>query len=168
MSTRARGVRRRAALARGPADAGNALVEFCVLGVLLLVPVVYLVLVLGRVEAAAFAAQRAAREGGRAFVTASDVDQARARADAAAALALADQGVLGRGRITIDCEHADCLSPDGRVTVSTEVDVALPGVPRLLDRAFPTRVQVTAQQVSVVDRFRSKQAGPDAGRVGSR
>ena len=82
----------RGALARGrpargrqPGDAGNALVEFCVLGVLMLVPVVYLVLVLGRVEAAAFAAQRAAREAGRAFVTAADVAQARSRADAAAA-----------------------------------------------------------------------------------
>ena len=139
----------------GSADAGNALVEFCVLGVLMLVPVVYLVLVLGRVEAAAFAAQRAAREAGRAFVTADDVGQARSRADAAAALALADHGLQGQGRIAIDCERADCLSPDGRVTVSAEVDVALPGVPRLLERAFPTRLEVTAQQVSVVDRFRS-------------
>ena len=39
--------------------------------------------------------------------------------------------------------------------MTAEVDLALPGVPRLLDRAFPTHLQVTASQVSVVDRFRS-------------
>ena len=73
-------------------DRGSALVEFCFLAVLLLVPMVYLVVVLGRVQAAALAAETAAREAGRAFVTAQDDGSAGLRATAAAAIAFSDQG----------------------------------------------------------------------------
>ena len=71
-------------------DEGSAIIEFCVLAVLMLVPVVYLVLTLGRLQGAAFAAQGAAREAARAFVTAGDEGAATERADAAALIAFAD------------------------------------------------------------------------------
>ena len=139
-------------------DAGTALVEFCLLAVVLLVPLVYLVLSLGRIQAGAFAAQGAAREAGRAFVTADDEGSARGRADAAAAIAFADQGFRDPSQVGIDvaCAGSPCLAPDQRVVVRTRVLVVLPGVPRLLDRVLPARVEVTARHVSTVDRFRTR------------
>jgi hypothetical protein len=138
--------------ARG-GDDGSAVVEFVVLGVLLLVPVTYLVLALARIEAGAYAAQRAAREAGRAFVTAEQPDQARERADAAAALALSDHGLDGQGSVDVRCSQANCLAPDGQVTTAATVLVLLPGMPRMLDQLVPARIEVVATQVTPVDRF---------------
>lgn len=148
-------------------DAGSAVVEFCLLAVLLLVPIVYLVLSLGRIQAGAFAAQGAAREAGRAFVTAVDEGSARSRADAAAAIAFADQGFSGPSGVGIEvaCSPAPCLTPDQRVIVRSRVLVVLPGVPRLVDRFFPAHVEVTARHVATVDRFRGR--GPSRGEQGA-
>lgn len=138
-------------------ETGSALVEFCVLAVLMLVPLVYLVLALGRVQAAGYAAQGAAREAARAYVTARDDASGRERADVAAAVAAADQGFGDPSLVDLDlwCAAEPCLVPDGRVAVRTSVLVVLPGVPRFLDAVVPARVQVTADHVATVDRFRT-------------
>lgn len=135
-------------------DGGSAIVEFVFLAVLMLVPVVYLVLTLGRLQAAAFAAQGAAREAGRAFVTARDESAGRERADAAVAIAFEDQGFIDQRLIglQVDCASA-CLAPDARVVIRTSVQVPLPALPRLVDRFFPARIEVTASHVATVDRF---------------
>jgi hypothetical protein len=131
-------------------------VEFCLLSVLMLVPLVYLVAVLGRVQAAEFAAQTAAREAGRAFVTAPDDESARQLAQSAAAIAFDDQGFgqQGIGILDVACTGHPCLAPDARIESRTRVLVVLPGVPRVLDRVVPTRIEITARQVVTVDRFR--------------
>ena len=141
-------------------DAGSALVEFCFLAVLLLVPVVYLVLTLGRLQAAAFATEGAAREAGRAFVTADDEASGRERAAVAALIAFADQGFHDERLAAIDVECADdpCLGPDSRVVVRATLQVVLPAVPRLVDRLVPARVRVDATHVSTVDRFSARAA----------
>ena len=136
-------------------DDGSAVVEFCFLSVLMLVPLVYLVAVLGRVQAAALGAETAAREAGRAFVTAPDDESAGRRAQSAAAIAFGDQGfgAQGTGTVELACAADPCLVPDARVEVRTRIMVLLPGVPRVLDRVVPTRIEVTARQVVTVDRF---------------
>jgi len=146
---------------RPSGENGTAVVEFCLLAVVMLVPVVYLVLALGRIQAGAFAAQGAAREAGRAFVTADDEGSARQRADAAAAIAFADQGFKDPALVGIDvmCTASPCLAPDERVVARSRVLVVLPGVPRLLDRVIPARLELTARHVSTVDRFRGRDAG---------
>ena len=68
----------------GGADSGRAIVEFVFLGVLMLVPLVYLVLTLATVQAAAYSATTAAREAGRAFTTAQSEGESMPRARAAA------------------------------------------------------------------------------------
>ncbi len=60
MITPVRQLARRVRLSRR--DRGRAVVEFVFLGVLLLVPLIYLVMVIGRIQAAAFAVSTAARE----------------------------------------------------------------------------------------------------------
>lgn len=137
-------------------DDGSAVVEFVTLGVLLLVPVVYLVLTLGRIQAAAYATDNAARQAARAFAAADDERAGRARARAAVRLGLLDQGfdVDPTRAATIECRQQPCLSPEGRVLVRVSVDVVLPGIPGFVDRVVPTHVTVRSTQTAVVDAFR--------------
>lgn len=142
---------------RATDDAGSAVVEFVTLGVLLLVPVVYLVLTLGRVQAGVFAAEGAAREAARAFTTADDEASGRARAQAAVLLAFHDQGFDDANpetALSIRCDADPCHTPQARVRVTVALDVVLPGVPRFVDAVVPTRVPVRADALAVVDRFR--------------
>jgi hypothetical protein len=129
-------------------------VEFCLLVVLLLVPVVYLVVALGRLEAGAFAVHRAAREAGRAFVTGVDDRDGRSRGRAAAELAFTDLGFgSAQHAVELGCRQTDCHLPESRVEVLAVLDVRLPAVPRGLDRAIPLHLQLSAHHVVTVDRF---------------
>lgn len=150
---------RRGRAGREHREEGSAVVEFVVLAVLLLVPVVYLVVTLGRLQAAAFATDGGARAAARAFVTADDESSGSARARAAARLALLDQGFdafdAGDARLTLDCTPRPCLTPGGRVGVVVSADVLLPLVPSALDAVVPARVTVRSRQVAAVDAFRA-------------
>ena len=146
---------------RGPAgpvprraEDGTAVVELVFLTTLLVVPLVYLVLMLARLQAGAYAASTAAREAGRAFVTAPTPADADPRARAAAGIAFADQGFAGQGRVTIRCDGAPCLRPGGVVAVHTSVTVPLPLVPAFARSVVPLEVPVEADHVVTVDRFR--------------
>jgi hypothetical protein len=139
-------------------DGGSATIEFVAIGVLLLVPLVYFVVALSRIQAAAFAADSSAREAARAFVTAAEEDDGRRRAAIAVQLGLRDQGFTNAddGELAFECETpVACLTPGSQVRVLVEVRVVLPGVPDFFDRAFSTGVTVRAEQVAVVDQFRA-------------
>jgi hypothetical protein len=135
------------------AESGSALVEFIFLAVMLMVPLFYLVMVLGRLQAGAYGVSAAAREAGRAFVTAPSAAQAGARAESAAGLAFADQGFEGSGKVDIDCDGSPCLRPDGRVSVTATVWVPMPLVPAFFSGIVPMQVPVIATHVVTVDRF---------------
>ncbi len=135
-------------------ERGSAVVEFVALGVLLLVPLVYLVLMLARVQAGAFAVSQASREAGRAFVTAPAGGSAVARAQAAALISFEDHDFVDTGRLSIACRSTPCLSPGARVRTTATVAVPLPLVPAFVRAVVPLSVPVTASHVSTVDRFR--------------
>ncbi|WP_137122600.1 pilus assembly protein [Segeticoccus rhizosphaerae] len=135
-------------------DAGSVVVEFIVLGLMMSLPVFYLVVTLARVQAGAFAVTAASREAGRAYVTAAHQHAAPGRAEAAAGLAFADQGFADRGRLAITCDKSPCLQPEGHVEVVASLEVPLPLVPDFLGGVLPTSVSVSADHVSTVDRFR--------------
>ena len=78
---------------RGAGQEGSALIEFVGLGVLLLLPLMYLLLSVFSVQRAAFAVTQAAREAGRAYATAASSALAGERANYAAQLAMQSQGV---------------------------------------------------------------------------
>lgn len=141
----------------GADDSGSALLEFLTLGVLLLVPVVYLVLCLGRLQAAAFAVEGASREAARVLASAPEEDEAARRVDAVVAMALRDQGLAGADdpapQLRVECSDQPCTAPETQVRVTVEVDVVLPGVPAFVDAAIPARVTVRATGQSVVERF---------------
>lgn len=152
---------RRAARRGGHDEAGSASVEFVVLALVLLVPVAYLVITLGRLQAGSYAASAGSRAAARAFTTAATADEAPGRARAALDLALADQGFTGAdATATTDCEQPGCLVPDAAVRVEVEVLVPLPFVPPLLRAAVPAAVPVRASGVAVVDRFAPSRLSP--------
>ena len=137
---------------RRPAgDGGNAVVEFSVLAVLLMVPLVSVLLSVFEVQRASFGVTEAARQAGRAYATADDPAQGRARATAAAGLAMRDQGLDCDGCLT---GLTGSLEPDAQVTARVEHFVRLPLLGEVLggDRGG---IPVDATHVEVVDRFRS-------------
>jgi len=149
-------LRRRLGQAGGPgsaAQSGSALVEFVFLAVMMMVPLFYLVMVLARLQAGAYGVSAAAREAGRAYVTAQVPAQAPARAESAAGLAFADQGFEKEGTIAISCDGAPCLRPDGRVRITATVTVPMPLVPAFFSGIVPVRIPVSATHVASVDRF---------------
>lgn len=135
-------------------ESGSAVVEFVFLAVLLLVPLIYLVMALGRLQAGAYAATAAAREAGRAYVTSPDGTSAPARAQSAARIAFEDQGFGDVGVLRIGCDGSPCLRPEGRVEAEAIVTVPLPLIPSFARAVIPLEVPVTAQHVAVVSRFR--------------
>ena len=143
-----------ARLSRARSEEGSAIVEFVFLGVLMLVPLVYLVMTLGRIQAGSYAVTTAAREAGRAFVTAQGDQDPGARARAAAEVAFADQGFGGMGALGIGCSTSPCLTPEARVETTTSVTVPLPLIPAFARDVVPLEIPLTASHLSTVDRFR--------------
>jgi len=135
------------------AQAGSAVVEFVFLAVLMLVPLFYLVMVLARLQAGAYAVSAASRESGRAYVTAQVSEQAPARAHSAAGLAFADQGFESEGSIQIGCDGTPCLRPEGRVQITATLWVPMPLVPTFFAAIVPLQIPVSATHLATVDRF---------------
>jgi Na+-transporting methylmalonyl-CoA/oxaloacetate decarboxylase gamma subunit len=136
-------------------DEGSAVVEFLGVALVLLVPLTYLVLVVGRLQAATFAAEGAAREAARVFVASDEPADGASRALAAAGVAFADQGLRDdpATAVSIACSAA-CLTPGSEVTVDVQVDVPLPFVPAFVRGAVPLEIPVTARRTAVVDEYR--------------
>jgi hypothetical protein len=130
-------------------ECGSALVELTWLGLILLIPLVYLVLTIVTVQRNAYGATEAARSAGRAYVLAPDLVTARQRALTAAALAMRDQGVrLDPRDLRIVCHPnpTSCLQPGSSVEVQVAMQVPLPFAPEFLDRSLAS-VAVTASHV---------------------
>ena len=59
------------------ATSGNAIVEFVYLAVLMMVPLVYILITVFRVQAASYAVSSAAREAGRVYATSETLGRRR-------------------------------------------------------------------------------------------
>ena len=147
--------RARGLLARGT-ERGSAVVEFLGVSLILLVPVLYLVLTLSRVQAAAFAVEGAAREAGRIVAQADSLAEATSRAETAVELAFTDQGfeVDGAGVLRVSCAADPCLTPGAEVLVEVAAAVDLPLLPDFLGAAVPAEVPVRASHLAVIGAFR--------------
>jgi len=122
-------------------DAGRALIEVLILGVLLLIPTVYLLSAVLRLQSATFAVTQAARDAGRLIDTAPDLDSGVQRATEAARIALADQRLPGDAvAVRFVAPGAGCdsaaISPTLRAGATFDICVStpltLPGVPSTL------------------------------------
>ena len=119
---------------RGRTQSGSAVVEVVWLGILLLLPMVWIVLSVFEVQRGAFGVTAAARAAGRAYALAPDDATGAQQAKAAAAVAMADQGLDDTPwRIHVDCgQLTDCHVGGAVITVRIETQVVLPFVPDFL------------------------------------
>ena len=137
-------------------DGGSASLEFITAGVVLLVPIVYLVLALSAVQAATLAVDGAARQATRVYVQSGTTAAARSAAARAIAVTLADYGVdASAAAVEIRCRPRAnaCLTRRGFVTVTIRTIVALPLAPPFLDTGLPTGLPVEATATEQVSRF---------------
>lgn len=140
----------------GCSDRGSASLEFLTVGMLMLVPLVYLILTLGAIQSAALATEGAARQAARVFVQAESIAAGSAAATRALELALADHGIEAEGTsLSITCAPRpdQCHTRRGWVTVSVAVRVPLPLVPPLFDLRVPLALPVEASATQQVSRF---------------
>ena len=147
-------------LRRLGADDGSASLEFITVGVLLLVPLVYLVLVVSALQGAALGVEGAVRQASRVFVQEETLGEAQAAAERAIRVTLADYGLeADDAEVAITCrpDPSDCLARRGFVTVEIAIVVPLPLVPPVLVVDVPAGVPVHAVATEQVSRFR---AGP--------
>lgn len=107
-------------------EAGSAPVEFIGWTLILVVPVLYLLVTLARVQAASFAVASAADAAGRVLEVEKG-DAALAHARAAVGLALSDQHVDAdpASALSVRCADAECAT--GVVRVEAGVDLPVLG-----------------------------------------
>lgn len=134
-------------------DRGSAAVEIILLSVVLLPPLVYLAVALGAYQRAALAVTAAAREAGRAYVTAPNRVAASERAERAAAEALEAMG-LPAGPSVVSVTGDLRRGGDVRAEVACRVPLLpLPG----FDSLGP--VELRSVHVEKVDLHRSLEEG---------
>lgn len=122
-------------------ERGSALVELTWLGLLLLVPMLWIVLSVFEVQRGAFGVSSAARSAGRAFALAPSDAAGQARAEAVVRRALADQGLSGAPfTLTVTCAPfpADCHRGTSVITVRVATRVEIPMLPDALGGGAPS------------------------------
>jgi Flp pilus assembly protein TadG len=140
-------------------ESGAAALEFVVVGLVLLVPLVYLVLALGEIQDQALGVQAGASTVARTVATAPDAASARDRAERALD-AVVDEYGLDRGAVSLalSCtpDPRRCPEAGAYLTVTVATRVGLPLVPPVLglDRVASVPVEATATQK--VSRFWSE------------
>lgn len=116
-------------------DSGSAVIEFIMLGVVLLVPLVYLILAAGQIQAASYAAVGAADHAAHAFANAPDEASGAARAQDAATRASQNMGIsAGATAFEYSCAPG-CMQHDATVTVVVTISIELPLLPPGVDAA---------------------------------
>lgn len=127
-------------MTRRRSECGSALVEVVWLGVLLLLPLMWIVLSVFEVQRGAFGVEAAARSAARAYALAGDDALGRSRAEAAARQALSDQGLDNAPlKLDVTCTTApDCHSGTSVITVVVATRVDLPFLPDLLGAGRPS------------------------------
>lgn len=141
---------------RRRAEDGTALVELTWLGILLLVPLVWIVLSVFEVQRGAFATSGAARAAGRAYALAPTDVVGQARATAAARQAIVDHGARDQPmEMSVTCSPmpANCHHPGSVVTVVIHSRVDLPLLPDVLGGGAPS-FALSASHTVPIGQFR--------------
>jgi Flp pilus assembly protein TadG len=115
-------------------ESGSAVIELVWVGILLLVPLLWIVLSVFEVQSGAYGVTSAARAAGRAYALAPNDAEGRAAAEAAARQALVDQGLPADAplSVTVSCTPypTSCHSGTSVITVRVDssVDLLVPDV----------------------------------------
>lgn len=134
-----------------PGDRGSASLEFLAAGLILLVPLVYLILALGAVQNAALGTEATARFVARTLASGAEVGPDLVRDSVAAAYGL-DPDALD---VRISCIPAtdDCPAAGTTVVVTVSDAVALPLVPEIFGLSEAASIPVDATGTYRVERL---------------
>lgn len=136
-------------------DDGSAALEFITVGIILLVPLVYLVIALGGIQEQTFGAEAAARHTARAIAMAPDAATGAERGDAVLAGIVEEYGLdPDVVDLSLSCTpvEASCPSAGATIIVSVTTRVRLPLVPAILGLDRSTAIPVEAQAAQKVSR----------------
>lgn len=134
-------------------DVGSAALEFITVGVILLVPFIYLVLVLGALQEQALGVESAARHTARAVALSGDEATAADAAREVVAAVAAEYGIDPASiEVALDCGPTAraCPEPGATVTVTVRATARLPFVPPVLGLDEATAIPLTASSVQKI------------------
>jgi len=133
---------------------GSAVIEFIGVGLILLVPLLYISIVVATIQSAGIATQNAARAAARVFVESDNVSQAIQSAKYQAQHALANFG-MGDYEYDIEylCETDPCFYSESAIEITVKVKVPLPLAPPILGLEKITTAEVIGSAVYQVPRF---------------
>ncbi|AZS37143.1 hypothetical protein CVS47_01773 [Microbacterium lemovicicum] len=137
-------------------ERGSAALEFIVVGMLLLVPVVYLIISLGLIQGQALGVEAAARHIARTVAVSTDDADARDKAARVLDAVVEEYGLDPASvDIAFDCRPAGTRCPDAGATVVVTVSarVSLPLVPPVLGLERLASVPVDASAAQKVSRY---------------
>lgn len=137
-------------------ERGSALVELSWLGILLVLPMLWIVMSVFQVQRGAFGVSSAARAAARAYVLAPDDATGMSRAREAARVALADQGVhAGPLDVQVSCSPfpGNCHQGTSVISVTIHSRVDLPLMPQALGGNKPS-FALDATQTMPIGQFR--------------
>lgn len=132
-------------------ERGSAALEFILVGLVLLVPIVYLIVALGIIQQQSLGAVAAARHVARAISTAPDAEQADERVRRVL-IAVTDEYDMDAAKVDVS---VTCTPPEGpcpqagaTIVVTVRATVTLPLVPAVLglDRIATVPIEATGVQ----------------------
>jgi Flp pilus assembly protein TadG len=133
-------------------DRGSAVVELSWLGILLILPMLWIVMSVFEVQRGAFGVSAAARAAARAYALAPDDSTGLVRAREAARVALADQGLHDvTPEVDVSCSPypRNCHQGTSMITVSVHSRVVLPLMPTALGGNRPSFALDASQTVPI-------------------
>jgi Flp pilus assembly protein TadG len=137
-------------------DSGSAALEFILVGLLLLVPVVYLIVSLGLIQGQSLGIEAGARHVARTMSSAPDVDTAVVRARAALAAVVDEYGLDPASvEFSVECRPASASCPEAGeiVVVTIAARVTLPLIPPVLGLDRLATVPIEASAAQKISRF---------------
>jgi Flp pilus assembly protein TadG len=137
-------------------ERGSAALEFILVGMLLLVPLVYLIVSLGLIQGQSLGAEAGARHIARAASESSAVASARASTDLILRSVVEEYGLDAESvAVALECRPAGVNCPEAGSTliVTIRTRVALPLVPPVLGLDRLASIPIEASAVQKVSRF---------------
>jgi len=137
-------------------DDGSASLEFLTVGLLMLVPLIYVVVALGQIQHQALGAEAAARHVARAISLSSDAASAGSSASQVLSAVMAEYDLdASITSLSISCvpASASCPTAGSTVRVSVATRVSLPLAPPVLGLDQVASVPVEASAVQRMSRF---------------
>lgn len=137
-------------------DRGSAALEFILVGLVLLVPVVYVIISLGLIQGQTLGVEAGARHIARTISNASDVGTVRERADRVLASVVEEYGLDPAAvEFSMACvpATAECPEPGATIIVNLSTRVALPLVPAVFGLERLASIPVDASAAQKASRF---------------